>query len=133
VARLRRRGDHPERAQICPAEGDPLIATALVLLTLAAPAPARVQVGADEFGYTLSRASIKAGPAIVQLANFGEDEHNLRLRRIGGTKVYRVGTVAPGHVRELEALFLPGRFRLWCSLADHRARGMRATLLVKKA
>ena len=107
---------------------------ALMLLTLAAPAPApaRVPVGADEFGYTLSRASIKAGPAVVQLANFGEDEHDLRLRRIGGTKVYRLGTVAPGDVRELEARFLPGRFRLWCSLADHRARGMRATLLVKE-
>lgn len=109
-----------------------MIATALVLLTLAAPAPARVQVGADEFGYTLSRTTIKAGPAIVQLANFGEDEHDLRLRRIGGTKVYRVRTVAPGAVTELEARFLPGRFRLWCSLADHRARGMSAALLVKK-
>ncbi len=107
-----------------------MIATALVLLTLAAPA--RVQVGADEFGYTLSRPAITAGPAIVQLANFGEDEHDLRLRRLGGTKTYRVGTVAPGGVTELEARFLPGRFRLWCSLADHRARGMSATLLVKK-
>ena len=96
-------------------------------------APARVQVGADEWGYTLSRATIKAGPAIVQLANFGEDEHDLRLRRIGGTRTYRIGTVAPGRVGELEARLLPGRFRLWCSLADHQARGMRATLLVKKA
>ncbi len=109
-----------------------MIAETLVLLTLAAPAPARVQVSADEFGYTLSRATIKAGPAIVQLANFGEDEHDLRLRRVGGTRVYRVGTVAPGAVAELEARFLPGRFRLWCSLADHRARGMSATLVVKK-
>ena len=104
-----------------------------MLLTLAAPGPARVQVGADEFGYSLSRASINAGPAIVQLANFGEDEHDLRLRRVGGTRVYKVGTAAPGVVRELETRFLPGRFRLWCSLADHRARGMSATLLVKKA
>ena len=110
-----------------------MIAAALVLLTLVAPAPARVQVGADEYGYTLSRATIKAGPAIVQLANYGEDEHDLRLRRIGGTRTYRVGTVAPGRVGELEARFLPGRFRLWCSLADHRARGMHATLIVKKA
>jgi hypothetical protein len=110
-----------------------VIATALVLLTLAAPAPARVQVGADEYGYSLSRAAIKAGPAIVQLANYGEDEHDLRLRRVGGTRTYRIRTVAPGHVGELEARFLPGRFRLWCSLADHRARGMQATLLVKKA
>jgi hypothetical protein len=48
-----------------------MIATAVALLTLVAPA--RVQVGADEFGYTLSRPAITAGPAIVQLANFGED------------------------------------------------------------
>lgn len=107
-----------------------MIATALALLTLAAPA--RVQVGADEFGYTLSRPAIKAGPAIVQLANFGEDEHDLRLRRLGGTRTYRIATVAPGGVQELEARFAPGRFRLWCSLADHRARGMSATLLVTR-
>ena len=107
-----------------------MIATALTLLMLAAPA--RVQVGADEFGYTLSRQTIKAGPAIVQLANYGEDEHDLRLRRTGGTRIYRLGTVAPGDVAELEARFLPGRFRLWCSLADHRSRGMSATLVVRK-
>jgi uncharacterized cupredoxin-like copper-binding protein len=105
-----------------------VIATALVLLTLA---PARLQVGADEFRYSLSRSSIKAGPAIVQLANFGEDEHDLRLRRAGGTRIYRIGSVRPGRVRELETRFLPGRFTLWCSLADHRRRGMTATLVVK--
>ena len=107
-----------------------MIATAVSVLLLAA-APARVQVGADEFGYTLSRPSIKAGPAIVQLANYGEDEHDLRLRRAGGTRTYRIGTVAPGKVGELDARLLAGRFRLWCSLADHRARGMTATLLVR--
>ena len=109
-----------------------MIATALVLLTLAAPAPARVQVGADEFGYTVSRATIKAGPAIVQLANYGEDEHDLRLRRIGGTRTYRIGTVAPGRVGEVEERVLPGGFLLWCSLADHRVRGMSAVLFVRK-
>ena len=106
-----------------------MIATALVLLTLA---PARVQVGADEFSYTLSRRSIKAGPAIVQLVNYGEDEHDLRLRRSGGTRIYRVGKVRPGRLAELEARLLPGRFTLWCSLSDHRARGMSATLFVRR-
>ena len=108
-----------------------MIATALVLLTLAAPA--RVQVGADEFRYSLSRQSIKAGPAIVQLVNYGEDEHDLRLRRGGGTRVYRVGKVRPGGVADLEARLLPGRFALWCSLGDHRARGMSATLIVRRS
>ena len=107
-----------------------MIATALVLLTLTTPA--RIQVGADEFSYSLSRQSIKAGPAIVQLVNYGEDEHDLRLRRAGGTRTYRIGKVAPGKVAELEARFLPGRFTLWCSLADHRKRGMSASLLVRR-
>lgn len=92
-----------------------------------------MQVAADEFAYALSRPSIKAGPAIVQLANFGEDAHDLRLQRVGGTRVYRIATVSPGGLGELEARFLPGRFRLWCSFADHRARGMHATLLARGA
>ena len=107
-----------------------MIATALVLLTLAAPA--RLQVSADEFSYSLSRQSIKAGPAIVQLVNYGEDAHDLRLRRTGGTRTYRIGKVRPGGLGELEARLLPGRFTLWCSLADHRKRGMNATLVVRK-
>jgi hypothetical protein len=99
---------------------------------LALVSPARVQVGAEEFGYALSRRSIPAGPAIVELANFGEDEHDLRLRRVGGTRTYAIGKVRPGKVGELEARFLPGRFTLWCSLADHRARGMSAALVVRQ-
>ena len=108
-----------------------MIATALAVLTLAAPA--RVQVAADEFTYSLSRQSIKAGPAIVQLVNYGEDEHDLRLRRTGGTRIYRIGKVRPGRLGELETRFLPGRFTLWCSLADHRRRGMVATVVVRRA
>ncbi len=107
-----------------------MIAVALALVALL-PAPARVQVGANEFNYSLSRQSIKAGPAIIQLVNYGEDEHDLRLRRAGGRRAYVVGKVRPGGRAELEALFRPGRFTLWCSLADHRKRGMSATLTVR--
>jgi hypothetical protein len=99
----------------------------------AAPAPARLLVGAQEFRFTLSRTSIKAGPAIIQLQNFGEDDHNLRLRRIGGTRVYKIGTVAPGaDVGELETKLAAGKYKLWCSIADHAVRGMRASLTVRK-
>lgn len=108
-----------------------------VALALAAPAaagaPSRLLVGAKEFRLTLSRTSIKAGPAVIQLANYGEDDHNLRLRRIGGTRIYKIATVSPGTaVGELDAKLLPGKYKLWCSLADHAARGMRATLTVRK-
>ena len=108
-----------------------MIATALALLALASPA--RVQVSAEEYGYSLSRRAIVAGPAIVELVNYGEDAHDLRLRRVGGTRTYAVGKVRPGGRAELEARLLPGRFTLWCSLADHRGRGMSATLLVRRA
>ena len=94
--------------------------------------PARVQVAATEFDFALSRASIKSGRAFVELANYGEDPHDLRMQRVGGTRVYALGVVAPGDSRVLSARLLPGRFRLWCSIADHRARGMRATLIVKR-
>jgi hypothetical protein len=112
------------------------VALLVGMLALAAPAsaaaPARLLVSAREFSLALSRPSIKAGPAIVQLANYGEDDHNLRLQRIGGTRIYKLHTVASGGNTTLSAAFLAGRFKLWCSLADHAARGMRTTLVVKK-
>ena len=98
----------------------------------AAPAPARLLVGAKEFRLTLSRAAIKSGPAIVELANYGEDAHDLRLRRVGGRRIYKIATVEPGDVGELDANLLPGRFRLWCSIADHAALGMQTTLIVRR-
>ena len=110
-----------------------LVAAALALAAPSgAAAPARLLVGAKEFQLTLSRASIKAGPAVIQLANYGEDSHDLRLRRVGGTRTYRIGTVAPGDFRELDAKLLPGRYKLWCSLANHAALGMRTTLVVSR-
>jgi hypothetical protein len=91
---------------------------------------ARVQVVAEEFNYRLSRVRIPAGPARIELANFGEDEHDLRLRRIGGTRVYRLPSTLPGERRTLNARLVPGLYRLKCTLADHAARGMRAELRV---
>ncbi|MBA2356946.1 MAG: hypothetical protein H0V84_00790 [Actinobacteria bacterium] len=110
------------------------IAAALALPAgAAAPKPpARLQVVADEFNLRLSRQTIKAGAAIVQLANFGEDAHDLRLRRRGGTRTYVIAPTQAGETRDLSARFLAGRFALWCSLADHRERGMVATLVVAR-
>ena len=99
-------------------------------LGAAAPAPARVQVTAKEFFLALSRRSIVAGPAIVELVNFGEDAHDVRLRRDGGTRVYRTPAVEPGAYFDLEVTLAPGRYRLWCGIANHRALGMSAALTV---
>ncbi len=101
-------------------------------MIVSAPPPARVQVLAQEFSFTLSRLTIPAGPAIVELVNRGEDAHDLRMQRVGGTRVYTWPVVQPGTHADREYRLLPGTYVLWCALADHRARGMTARLVVRR-
>ena len=96
------------------------------------PPPARVQVVAQEFRYALSRQTIKAGWAVIELRNAGQDAHDLRLRRVGGTRVYGWPVSQPGTVVDRTVKLLPGRYRLYCGVANHRALGMQATLVVKR-
>ena len=92
--------------------------------------PARVQVVAQEFSYSLSRTKVRAGRVIVELVNRGQDTHDLDLRRIGGTRIIRFPSVQPGQFVDRELRLRPGRYLLWCAVADHRERGMRAVLRV---
>ena len=92
--------------------------------------PARVQVVAQEFRYSLSRAKVRAGRVIVELVNHGQDAHDLDLRRIGGTRIFRFPDVQPGQVVDREWKLVPGRYKLWCAIADHNERGMHAVLRV---
>ena len=89
-----------------------------------------MQVSAKEFSYALSRHTVVAGPAIVELVNFGEDPHDLRMQRIGGGRLWKTPLVFPGAYYDLEATLVPGRYRLWCSIANHRQLGMQAVLTV---
>jgi hypothetical protein len=95
--------------------------------------PARVQVVAQEFRYSLSRTTVRAGRVIVELVNRGEDTHDLDLRRVGGTRTIHFPSVQPGQVVDRELKLVPGRYVLWCAVADHRERGMRAVLRVVRA
>ena len=45
----------------------------------APPSPARVQVIAREFSFTLSRPTVPAGEVIIEFLNRGQDPHNLNL------------------------------------------------------
>lgn len=92
-----------------------------------------MQVVAQEFRFALSRTRVRAGPAIVELVNMGEDAHDLRLRRVGGTTTVSFPIVRPGGHVDRELRLRPGRYLLWCSLPGHRARGMRAVLVVVRA
>ena len=113
--------------------------TRLVLLAVSAfavltvhSAPARVGVEATEFHLVLSRASVKAGPVVIELQNGGEDVHDLHLRRIGGKRTYVFPLTGPGVRSTRRVRLVPGRYRLWCSVSDHAHLGMRAVLRVRR-
>jgi hypothetical protein len=108
------------------------VAAYAVLSAHATAAPARLGVSATEFHLVLSRGSVKAGRVIVQLQNKGEDVHDLRLRRVGGTRTYTFPLTSPGGRATLTLKLLPGRYRLWCSVADHGQLGMQAVLRVRR-
>jgi hypothetical protein len=94
-------------------------------------APARLLVEAREFNLTLSRGKLAHGRAIVQLANQGEDPHDLAIKRIGGKRRGAIAETRPGDLGEWEGRLRRGRYRLYCTLEGHRALGMRAVLRVR--
>ena len=62
----------------------------------------------------------------------GEDAHDLRLRRVGGTRIYALPLTQSGATVDRAFTLLPGTYRLYCDVANHRALGMQATLRVVK-
>jgi uncharacterized cupredoxin-like copper-binding protein len=65
--------------------------------------------------------------------NFGEDGHDLAVRTTSGRVLRSVGEISPGDTARLSVrLRKPGRYRLFCSLEGHEAKGMRAVLRVKQ-
>jgi plastocyanin len=105
----------------------------VIVETLAALAlaPTRIQVTAKEFYFVLSRQTVKAGPAIVELVNFGEDAHDLRLQRLGSRHIAGTREAQPGTYVDLNLRLVRGRYRIWCSIANHRQLGMVATFTVR--
>jgi hypothetical protein len=100
-----------------------------------APDPERALVRAVEFDLTLSRTKLPPGRAIIQFLNDGEDPHDLRMQRtdLAGKPEFGLGEIGPGEYENLDArLGKRATYTLWCSLADHRGRGMEATLRTKK-
>jgi hypothetical protein len=112
----------------------PLLLVGLVFagaMPAQAAAPlSRVQVVALEFHYRLSRVRVPSGPVRIELANFGQDDHDLTLRRDGSSTVYHLPMALPGERQIINLRLKPGVYRLSCSVADHAARGMHSRLRV---
>jgi hypothetical protein len=106
--------------------------TALLALAFSwHPTPARLGVGASEYHLVLSRASVKAGVVEIELQNDGQDSHDLRVRRVGGAHTFSIPLTDPGKHRSISIRVRRGRYRLWCSVADHASLGMQAFLRVR--
>jgi plastocyanin len=124
-----------------PAASAPLSQPALPLSAAEAPAGAapsqpepevgHLGVKAVEWSYTLSRPEVSAGEVIVELNNQGEDAHNLVLeRQASADPPLKVSPALPASQTSARLTLAAGTYRLYCSLDDHAAKGMEATLVV---
>jgi len=53
------------------------------------------------------------------------------VRRVGGTHTFSIPLTGPGKRRSVSIRMRRGRYRLWCSVADHASLGMQAVLRVR--
>jgi plastocyanin len=99
--------------------------------TLPAPNTRSVSVRSTEYRFTLSQATVEAGPVRVQFDNsLAEDPHSLSVD--GPDPAYwAFDEQDPGTVTQRTIDLQPGEYVLFCPILDHEARGMRATLTVR--
>jgi hypothetical protein len=94
------------------------------------PVLGRLAVRAEEFKLTLSRTSLASGDALVELQNFGEDPHDLRIAPAGAPLLASFPEIDPGTRHKERVSFAAGSYKLFCSVEGHEALGMRAALTV---
>ena len=94
--------------------------------------PYAVQVQAFEFGFQLSKGTVSPGNVRVEFnLSRAEDPHNLVLVRADGTgPLYDFDEQPSGAVIAKTLPLTAGRWTLFCSLPNHQASGMQATLTV---
>ncbi len=101
----------------------------------AAKAPSDMIVYAQEWSMYASRASVPAGKISVQLWNRGQDQHDLRIRRVGSRGMYgavdgAVKVTNSGAISSTSWTLQPGRYELYCSLPGHLMKGMHFEMTV---
>ena len=102
-----------------------------------APAPTAfsfVQVVEKECTLTLSRPSVRAGSVSIELVNFGMDTHDLVVKSDEGRReADQVQAARPTRPDRADAAAdARAATRSGARCPDHKARGMRATLVVTK-
>jgi plastocyanin len=101
-----------------------------------APPPAvhrtAIGIGEREFAIAVYRPRVRPGALRFSVRNLGQDVHDLVVRR-AGRRVGGLTEVRPGRTATLLlTLRRTGTYQLVCTIADHEARGMKATLRVTR-
>ena len=105
----------------------------LLAVVVALLAPTQVGVGEREWHVSLYRSRVPVGAVRLNVRNFGEDGHDLAVRTRGGRVLGALAELPPGQTGTLAVrLRKPGRYRVFCSLEGHEAKGMHALLRVKR-
>jgi hypothetical protein len=94
----------------------------------AGAAKTTVAVTEKEYSITLSPRRIPVGVARLVIRNRGLYAHALAVKV--GTTTKRTALIQPGKSATLIVTLKKGKTALWCPVAGHAARGMKATLAV---
>ena len=97
------------------------------------PPATAIGIGEREFSIAIYRPKVRRGRVKLNVRNLGEDVHDLVVER-SGKRIGGLATIVkPGQNATLRlTLKKTGRYQLICTVADHEARGMKATLRVVK-
>ncbi len=92
--------------------------------------PRRLGVDENEYSLLATHNPVAAGRVEFNVTNFGMDAHDLSIRTIEG-RLLSSTPLASGDTRVYTVVLSPGTYTLYCSLPDHEALGMRATLVTR--
>ena len=88
-----------------------------------------VGVNETEYRISLGRATVPHGRITFSIANFGQDDHNLKVARHQIGYGFS-GRIAAGSQTQFTVTLRPGRYNLYCTIPGHRTMGMLARLTV---
>lgn len=88
-----------------------------------------VTVTEQDFSIEFSETSVTPGTYIFRVANQGATQHELTIKG-PEVNVAKSQLISSGGTAQLTVTLLPGTYEAWCSVADHRAQGMDATITV---
>ena len=123
------------RADTSAMRGLTAVAAALCLFVLVSPAwsgaasGSAVGVSEREWSVTLSRLKVQHGTITFSIHNFGQDDHNIKIRKHGWQDGFS-GRIRSGDTATITAHLKPGIYWVFCGIPGHRSLGMNAKLTV---